>query len=147
MTAGSRLASGQQRKQSNGEEADTYDNRPRWIACPLRHGIALGTRNRRHSSPFKALYRSKRRTIVSPRGLNHIVKSMTQLQPLEVAQWQGVERFEKKRASQRRFQLGLPTMPLPDRIGRPPLPNVKCRIRGKEFPKAFSSGRNEVHGE
>src|SRR6476646_4289400 len=97
MTAGSRLASGQQRKQSNGEEADTNDNRPCGITCPLRHGIALGTRNRRHSSPFKAFYRSKRRTIVSPRGWNHIVKSMTQLQPLEVAQWQWVERRPERK--------------------------------------------------
>jgi negative regulator of sigma E activity len=50
MTASSGLATSQQGKQSNRKEADANDNCPCGISRPLRHGVALGTRNRRHSS-------------------------------------------------------------------------------------------------
>jgi hypothetical protein len=53
MAARRRFATGKQGKKSHGEEADANHNRPCGIASPLSHGIAFGTRNRRHSASLE----------------------------------------------------------------------------------------------
>lgn len=114
-----------------------------WDSLPAR--LRYCTWNTK-SPPFillKALCRSKRGTIIPSSNLNRIATPMPRLRPLEVAQWQlALRRFERQRTAQCRFQQGLRTTPLPGRIGKPTLPNVKCHIRDREFPKSFSSGRS-----
>jgi hypothetical protein len=73
---------------------------------------------------------------------------MTRGRSPEAWQWQlaGL-RFERERAPQLQVQPGSRATPLPDLIGKPPSPNVKCHIPDTQSPVPSSSGRSGGRGE